>query len=505
MTTQHSAQPEFARIQLLRSHLCSRPNDGRAWLELARILARLAPTDELYHALEQAIKSMPENDDAWLLAASIQQRERGLPAALKWLEHSARENPGLAAPRRVADALRSGGVRNDTWARADAFRESGKWREALDEYRSVEQIRPDDPLLLNNIGSCLASLEQNEAAFACFENALRLKPDFAEARLNIGLLCARLSRRDEAVRWIGEALQGTSLNPATRPAAETLHAILREHERLEPLLLKALEHGDMRGYQQAMNEAPAKLCQPHAQTVATLRSLAARFRELALDDGTFRYTASTGALPFMEAFALCNLAGGREEIARIYQEVNHLPADPAVAARHPRLLHVLRVIQDRMAHRADLLQGPEGEAWLKYWHARLLRDAPSAMPGQYKPTANSIAGLPLTPAANVAGTVRTLLSEIRPAVPPGLRRGLFMYVAVNMIHGFSDGNGRLGRFLLAWEAEAAGLRPILVPLNVRAEVARTMDAVWLGGDLQPLMEAIGAGHAATDRLLGELQ
>ena len=57
-----------------------------------------------------------------------------------------------------------------------------------------------------------------------------------------------------------------------------------------------------------------------------------------------------------------------------------------------------------------MLQGPAGEAWLRYWHARLLRDAPDKQPGQFKVAANAIKGLPLTPAENVTGTVRALLS-----------------------------------------------------------------------------------------------
>jgi hypothetical protein len=239
--------------------------------------------------------------------------------------------------------------------------------------------------------------------------------------------------------------------------------------------------------------------------VAKLWSLARRCRDLPLDPREFHHAANAAALPLVEACAQCNLDGSGAVIARLQEELAQVPVDPAVAGRHGPLLNILEIIRERRARHAAVLQGPEGEAWLRYWHARLLRDTPEKRPGQYKVAANAIKGLPLTPAENVAGTFRVLLAEILPDLPGGPARGALLYIAVNMIHGFGDGNGRLSRFLLAWETESAGLPPIIIPPAVRAQMARALDSAWLEGELQPLREALRLAHAETGRLLSELQ
>jgi hypothetical protein len=70
-----------------------------------------------------------------------------------------------------------------------------------------------------------------------------------------------------------------------------------------------------------------------------------------------------------------------------------------------------------------------------------------------------------------------------------------------MIHGFGDGNGRLARFLLAWECESAGLPPLLVVTGLRAQTASALDTAWLEGDPGPLAEALAASRAQSLRVL----
>jgi tetratricopeptide (TPR) repeat protein len=484
-------------LQALRERLRRRPDDGAAWLALAQALFG-APTpeasaDELHHALEQAIKSMPEALDAWLLAASVHQRQRGLAAALQWLQYTARQNPRLAAPRVALASLR-----------ADAYRQAGQWSEALAGYREVEKFRPGDPALLNNIGTCLASLERFAEAAEHFEKALRLRPDFPEARLNLAFLRACQGRDREAASTIDTVLQDACLEPATRRAAATLRDILGEHQRLEPFLRGALQSGEVTALQRALADTPPDLGRPHEPSVARLRALAERCRDLAFAPADFRCGADPASLPLVEACLQSNLEGGAEAIARLRAELEMASGSPAVTESLRQALNFMETGRDRTGRDPGVLQGPAGEAWLRYWHARLLRDAPDKKPGQYKVAANAIKNLPLTPAENVTGTVRALLSELLPPVPAGLPRGLFLYVAVNMIHGFADGNGRLSRFLLAWETESAGLPPIVIPTSIRAQVARALDVAWLESELSPLLQALKLAVAETDRLLRQL-
>ena len=79
-----------------------------------------------------------------------------------------------------------------------------------------------------------------------------------------------------------------------------------------------------------------------------------------------------------------------------------------------------------------------------------------------------------------------------------------MYVAVNKIHGFGDGNGRLSRFLLNWEVEFTKLPIIVIPLNLRARLIHGLETAWYEGRLEPLIASIRESCAETDKLLQHL-
>lgn len=493
----HHPDDNAAQVGRLRDHLRLRPDDGAAWLALAQLLASRTAGAELHHALEQAIQSGPESIDAWLLAARVHRRQRGSAAALQWLAHWSRQNPGLAAPRTAAATLR-----------AEAARQAGQWQEALDAYREVEQSRPQDPVTLNDIGSCLASMEAYDEAEGYFEGVLRQLPEFTEARFNLGLLRACQGRDDAALRELDRVLADPGIAQATRGAAETLRETLREHRRLQPWLDQAVQSGTVDDLQQALNTTPDALSRPHRESLERLQALAAPCRSLGLDFAAGCGKPGNERMQLLEAYVLSN----SDIDVRVLADLRAAPrATPGAGAAtdgdslgEQCLRSTLEIVSQRTACNPAVLQTAQGEAWLKYWHARLLADEPEKRPGQYKLSANAIRNLPLTPPDRVSGTLRAMLTEFLPGLPAGMARGLFLYVGINMIHGFGDGNGRLSRFLLAWECEAAGLAPVLVPSALRAQTARALDRAWLESDLQPLVEAMEAACAERDRLLGRL-
>jgi tetratricopeptide (TPR) repeat protein len=59
-------------------------------------------------------------------------------------------------------------------------------------------------------GNSLLSLDQYEAALACFEEALQLEPEDAEARLKKGTALEKLGKLEEALEWYDRALAADS-------------------------------------------------------------------------------------------------------------------------------------------------------------------------------------------------------------------------------------------------------------------------------------------------------
>ena len=82
----------------------------------------------------------------------------------------------------------------------------GRRGDALPLLREALAVAPDDPEVLNNLGTLLREERQLEEAIVCHHRALRLKPDFPEAWCNLGNALYDFRRYDEAEHCFRSAL-----------------------------------------------------------------------------------------------------------------------------------------------------------------------------------------------------------------------------------------------------------------------------------------------------------
>jgi spermidine synthase len=102
---------------------------------------------------------------------------RGEPGAtedateeFRQLQRAVQLNPGSSAAR---------------YTLATALLESGRFGEAVEQFRMVLRLAPDSVEALNNLGVALASLGKLDEAIAQFQHALTLQPAFDDARRNL--------------------------------------------------------------------------------------------------------------------------------------------------------------------------------------------------------------------------------------------------------------------------------------------------------------------------------
>lgn len=82
----------------------------------------------------------------------------------------------------------------------------GMIEEAIDKIQILNKDFPDVPLLFNILGACYNSLEQLDNAAKAFKTAVAIKPDYAEAHYNTGVVLKALGRLEEAVESYRKAI-----------------------------------------------------------------------------------------------------------------------------------------------------------------------------------------------------------------------------------------------------------------------------------------------------------
>ena len=76
---------------------------------------------------------------------------------------------------------------------------SGKINEAIDTIKALNENYPNVPLLFNLLGACYNTQGQLDAAAQMFKTAFTIKPDYAEAYFNHGIVLRDLGQLDLAV------------------------------------------------------------------------------------------------------------------------------------------------------------------------------------------------------------------------------------------------------------------------------------------------------------------
>jgi len=103
---------------------------------------------------------------------------------------------------------------------------NNKKQEAIDKVNALIKDYPKSSILLNLVGTFYKSIKMPDKAIQSFENAITIKPDYAEAYNNLGATLQELGRLDMAVKNYEEAL---SIKPDYAEAYNNLGNICREN------------------------------------------------------------------------------------------------------------------------------------------------------------------------------------------------------------------------------------------------------------------------------------
>lgn len=475
------------------SIIASFPEDSRACLLYAEYLQNQGRLSAAGDYLERTLSIEPDIVGNWIALAKIRLAEQRLDAAVSAATRALElDNTSLEA----------------RMTRAEAYRTAGYWPQAKSDYLPLLQSMPESPYVLMGLGASLAGEGEFDEALEASLKAIRIKPDLLEARLNIALVYACQGNSQRALPELEKVLKSTALLPAMQDSARICQVTLLENQRLQKHLVSAGESANLSELQTALNQAPDLLLQSDPQMTERLISLAEACQEVQWPDFVPDYPSlqsesRIGQLPgFVEACLLSRSASNAADIAELWSQISLDPAGTAVSSFDNRsLMDTWQAIIERKAPLIRLQGNDNGEAWLRYSHYQLFRSTAANFPGLFKFAANSI-GMQQTIAPQcLIKTVRLLLNEIRPSIPAGLGRACFMLLAINRIHPFFDGNGRLARFAFAGELEEAGIPPILLQRQDRQAMTECIDHAHYGNDFKPFADFLRQVQPVTRDLL----
>jgi len=201
-------QGNKADIALLffKTALESNPNQGQYWISYIDTLIQL----QQYNAAQNLLN---QGQAKGLKGGAVDQLKERLNL---YPEATSKKNPS-DPPQAQVEAVIS-------------LYSEGQIKEALSASETLIKDYPNTPLLYNIRGACHKALNQLEAAVKCYEQALAIKPDYAEAHSNLGVTLQELGQMEKAVKCYEQAL---TIKPDYAEAHSNLGVILQELGQLE--------------------------------------------------------------------------------------------------------------------------------------------------------------------------------------------------------------------------------------------------------------------------------
>jgi Tfp pilus assembly protein PilF len=152
---------------------------------------RLAEAEPI---LRRVLKHQPRNTDGLYLLGLLTQATARYTESVELFQRAVHENP-RSAKYLVNLGLSLGGMG------------LGRTQEALDALRAAVAIDPTIPAAWSNLGNEFRNSFKYDEAVECYHKALQLKPDFADAHLNLGAALQEIEGTpDKAIESFARAI-----------------------------------------------------------------------------------------------------------------------------------------------------------------------------------------------------------------------------------------------------------------------------------------------------------
>jgi len=215
----------------------------------------------------------------------------------------------------------------------------GRFADAVPLLSQGRAAAPREPMLACNLGRALAGLGRTAEACEAFRAAIKLRPDFVDARFELGQLLYRSRNYEEAEKCFRQLLR---VMPSHLHAKMSLGVVLAEAGRpqeAEVLLRRGVEEA----------AAPGLKAQFHLHIALALRRQRKDEEALAACDEAQKLDPRVPDLALHRAEALENLRRPDEALAVLRDHVASNPADPMAHHLYNHLLH-------RLGRKAEFLK-----------------------------------------------------------------------------------------------------------------------------------------------------
>jgi tetratricopeptide (TPR) repeat protein len=171
----------------------------------------LARAEQLYR---QVLEIEPAQGQALRALGGIAYRQGRHGEAVAWLRQAVTEQSDPVLQNNLGAACRA----------------AGRIPEAETCYRQALRLKPDFAEAYNNLANVMTAQGRRQEALACYRLAVLTQPNYADAHNNLGLALLERGELDEAAAHFGEAVR---LKPALAEAHQGLGLVLIKQNRLD--------------------------------------------------------------------------------------------------------------------------------------------------------------------------------------------------------------------------------------------------------------------------------
>lgn len=233
-------------VQTYRAAVGRAPKDWVLHENFAKLLQSIGDPAGAEHEWRAVTELLPHSASAWYGLGNVLDGQGKSGAALECFQRALKLKPGAIEARNgLGLALASQGRTNEAvreyqtalrqkpdFAEARVnlglvLAHQGKRDEAMAEYRAALRVNSNSVAARVNLGNALTGRNDSEA-LAHFAEAVRLKPDLAEAQYLYGMALTKAGRHTEAIEHLWKA---TELRPQLAEAHFNLGVSLAKQQR----------------------------------------------------------------------------------------------------------------------------------------------------------------------------------------------------------------------------------------------------------------------------------